>query len=348
MMSGILNKMLAVTLAFGVVTAAEVSAGNPGQGNHKPAKKIGFFQKIGRTFVKIGDKIKNKIMDTHVVVKKKVTGCKNRVWVCGHYNKNGNHVKGHWRYIKNGCGNHPGQGNNPGQGNTPGQGNPGQGNPAPLPPAEQPPAEQPPAEQPPAEQPPAEQPPAEQPPAEQPPAEQPPAEQPPAEQPPAEQPPAEQPPAEQPPADQGSPKPGQDNGQSGQSSGQKRTIGMLMNDLVSLSDDADAVKAQAVSAKKSKKNEAVEIEADYQLLAGDREADSKLLIKVVTGDLARNDGQSGIYYSAFLRNLNSYSKADRADIKDVIAAVKANIKHQAAHGGRNNAFKTRLEEMNKF
>ncbi len=369
MKSGIMKKILMLTLAFGLIGAADVSAGNPGQGHCKPKKKIGFFQKIGRVFVKVGDKIKNKIMDTHVVVKKKITGCKNRVWVCGHYNKNGQHVKGHWRYIKGHCGNNPGQGN-PGQGNpgqcNPGQGNPGQsdqgqGNPAPLPPlppadeppaeqppAEQPPAEQPPAEEPPAEQPPAEQPPAEEPPAEQPPAEQPPAEQPPAEEPPAEQPPAEQPPAEQPPADQGTPKPGQDNGQSGESSGQKRTIGMLMNDLVTLSSDADAVKAQAVSAAKAKKSNATDIEADYQLLAYDRESDSKLLIKVVVNDLAKNNGRSGIYYAAFLRNLNAYTKADRGEIGDVISAVKANVRHEAAQGGRGNAWKARLQEMKKF
>lgn len=319
MKSGIMKKILMLTLAFGLIGAADVSAGNPGQGHCKPKKKIGFFQKIGRVFVKVGDKIKNKIMDTHVVVKKKITGCKNRVWVCGHYNKNGQHVKGHWRYIKGHCGNNPGQGN-PGQGNpgqcNPGQGNPGQsdqgqGNPAPLPPL-------------------------------------PPADEPPAEEPPAEQPPAEQPPAEQPPADQGTPKPGQDNGQSGESSGQKRTIGMLMNDLVTLSSDADAVKSQAVSAAKAKKSNAADIEADYQLLAYDRESDSKLLIKVVVNDLAKNNGRSGIYYAAFLRNLNAYTKADRGEISDVISAVKANVRHEAAQGGRGNAWKARLQEMKKF
>ncbi|HQG27804.1 MAG TPA: hypothetical protein PLY73_04555, partial [Candidatus Ozemobacteraceae bacterium] len=158
------------------------------------------------------------------------------------------------------------------------------------------------------------------------------------------QPPAEQPPADQPPADEGTPKPGQ----SGESSGQKRTIGMLMNDLVTLSSDADAVKAQAISAKKAKKNNAADIEADYQLLAYDREADSKLLVKVVINDLAKNKGQSGIYYAAFLRNLGSYTKADRAEISDVISAVKANIRHEAAQGGTDNPYKARLQEMNKF
>ena len=175
-----------------------------------------------------------------------------------------------------------------------------------------------------------------------------PAEEPPAEQPPAEEPPAEEPPAEQPPADQGTPKPGHDNGQSGESSGQKRTIGMLMNDLVTLSSDADAVKAQAVSAKKAKKTNAADIEADYQLLSYDREADSKLLTKVVINDLTKNDGRSGIYYTAFLRNLKSYTKADRSEISDVISAVKANIRHEAAQGGRTNAYKARLQEMKKF
>ncbi|HOY67556.1 MAG TPA: hypothetical protein PLP29_11735, partial [Candidatus Ozemobacteraceae bacterium] len=120
MKSGFLNKILALVLMFGLFTAAEVSAGKPGHCHKK--KKVGFFQKIGRAFVKVGDKIKNKIMDTHVNVKKAVTGRKNRVWVCGHYNKNGKHVKGHWRYVKGHCGNHPGQGNNPGQGNSRGQG----------------------------------------------------------------------------------------------------------------------------------------------------------------------------------------------------------------------------------
>ncbi len=389
MNSKFLTRTLIILAVFGLVFSADAFAGKgKGKGKHK---KIGFFHKIGHAIRHAGDHIVNGVMDTGVKIKKAITGKKNWVWVCGHYNQNGVHIKGHWRYVKHGC---PGQGNpgqgNPGQGNPgqgqPGQGEPGQGGQTPNPPAppeppappanpgnpseepappttpSEPPA--PPSEPPstPSEPPaPPEEPPA--PPSEPPaPPEEPPA--PPSEPPapPSEPPAPEQPPAEPPapPADngQGGDQGGQagQGGQSGQtgqdqsqSSGQKRTLGMLMKDLVGLSDDMDAVKSQALTTKKAKKAaQAVTIEADYQLLATDREKDAQTLIKVITDDLENNDGAPGIFYSAYLRNLKAMTKADRKAINDVTDAIKSNVRHNMGKSKKASPFKARFNELKAF
>ncbi len=313
------SKVLPVVLAFSLLFVGNAFAGKGhGQCHHK---KVGFFQRLGRAIRHIGDHIKNGFMDLGVKIKYKLTGRKCRVWVCGHYDHNGRHVKGHWRYLKN-CHGKPGQGN-PGQGNNPGQGeNPGQGG-GQLPPL---PPDAPPAEPTPPAEPPAE---------------------PPADQPPADQPPADQPPADQPPAEQ----PGQgDQGQGDQGQGGKRTLGMLMKDLVSMSSDMDSVKKQALQAKKSKadRNITFSIVEDYSLLSNDREADAKTLVKVVTMDLEKNNGQPGVFYAAFLRNISQMTKADRACIRDVLDAIKTFVKNEANDGGRNNPYETRLAELKNY
>ncbi|MBI3039273.1 hypothetical protein HYY75_09540, partial [bacterium] len=206
--SKLFGRIFILLAVVSLLTSAVAWAGSPG----KKHKKDGFFQKIGKKIVHAGDHIANGVMDTGVKLKKSVTGKKNKVWVCGHYDKNGNHVKGHWRYLKHNCPQNPGQGGNPGQGNNPGQGG---GTQPPAPPSEPPaPPSEPPA--PPSEPPaPPSEPPA---PPSEPPA---PPSEPPA--PPSEPPaPPSEPPA-QPPAG-----PGQgDQGNQGQTGG-KKTLGGLM------------------------------------------------------------------------------------------------------------------------
>lgn len=124
-----------------------------------------------------------------------------------------------------------------------------------------------------------------------------------------------------------------------------------MNELVSMSSDMHQVKTQAVSAKKdkSRKKEAIQIEACYQDLTLDREEDAKLLAKVITRDLDKTQGESGIYYSAYLRNMKNLSKADRESIEDVTNTIKTFVRHNA-NGSSTKAknFKSRLKEMNQF
>lgn len=312
---------LMLVVAIGLFLSSPAWAGS----GHKSHKKTGFFGKIGHAIHKVGHHVNNGIKDGYVSLKHKVTGKKNKVWVIGHWDKNGKHVKGHWRYVKHGQGNggNPGQsGGDSGQGDNPGQG----GDNPPVPPAPPAPPAEPPA--PPAE----------------PPA--PPAE-PPA--PPAEPP---TPPAE-PPAPPSQPPAGQDGnqGDQGQSSGGKKTLGGLMAELVSLSDDMTQVKKQAVDLKrdKTRKNESLEIEASYQDLSADRELDAKTLIKVITKDLEKSRGEGGIYYKAYHRNMARMSKADRESIEDVTAAIKTFVRHHADRSGKTgDIYESRLKELNKF
>lgn len=81
-------------------------------GQHKPGflgKMKASFQKGFEAGKKVGtkahDAVQNKVMDAGTAVKKAVTGEKDKTFVKGHYDKNGKHVKGHWRNLeaKKGC-----------------------------------------------------------------------------------------------------------------------------------------------------------------------------------------------------------------------------------------------------
>ncbi|EKD81522.1 MAG: hypothetical protein ACD_39C01768G0002 [uncultured bacterium] len=124
----IISSVLALSLV-----AAPSFAGNPGQsgnagqagqagqceqagqGNHGGCHKPGFLNKIKKSFKKgfeagkkVGtktfDAVQNKVMDAGVSVKKAVTGKKCKTFVKGHYDKNGNHTKGHFRKVCKPCG----------------------------------------------------------------------------------------------------------------------------------------------------------------------------------------------------------------------------------------------------
>ncbi len=62
------------------------------------------YQAGKKAVVKTGDCIQNKVMDSGVAIKKAVTGKKCKTFVKGHYDKNGNHTKGHFRKVNgSGC-----------------------------------------------------------------------------------------------------------------------------------------------------------------------------------------------------------------------------------------------------
>jgi len=169
------TKPLALVTVFFMLFTMEAFAGKGYHQSSGGKKKPGFFCKIGKAIKKVsqntaqaiktgvkktgtaiknvavktgkairvtGAKINNAVKDSGVWAKQKLTGKKNRLWVVGHYDKNGKWTKGHWRKFEakpvnnpGQSGNHPGQGGNfPGQANNPGQGsNPGQTS-DPLPP----------------------------------------------------------------------------------------------------------------------------------------------------------------------------------------------------------------------
>lgn len=319
MKSGLMSKALVAVAALGLIVSP-VMAGNPGQhGKHHGKKKVGFFTRIGRAIRHAGDHVKNWVMDSHVKTKKFFTGRKPRVWVCGHYDHNGKHVKGHWRYLNTkpgqnpgqgnpGQGDNPGQGENPGQGDNPGQTNPGQGEQPPVPPTDNPPPA-PPSD---------------------------------GDQPPA--PPAEQPPAEQPPA--GTP------GESGDDAAPQKpqTLGGLMAELVAKSDDGLALQKQAVDLKSSNGNpsDVQGLEIDCVTLVSDRDADADRLFNVLSRDLESNKGNAGIFYGAYLRNLSAMSQADRELISDVNENLKTFVRGKIAHESKDEAYKTRLDELKNY
>ena len=126
---------MAFALVFGGGEMTQVEAGKGGH-HHK---KVGFFtrvkraikrkikrvcKKIRRGTYKAAAAVSNKVMDSAVKAKSRLTGKKPKyVWVKGHYKKgNKHHTKGHWMRVKR---HHP-KGGNPGQG-------PGQGTPTPTP-----------------------------------------------------------------------------------------------------------------------------------------------------------------------------------------------------------------------
>ncbi|NLI77411.1 MAG: hypothetical protein GX442_13345 [Candidatus Riflebacteria bacterium] len=310
------GRLLVASFVMGaLLLPSAAQAGKPTSQKKKP----GFFQKIGQGFQKVGDKIQNGVMDAGVAAKKKVTGKKNRVWVCGHRNKKGQHVKGHWRILKKGKGSgqtgqtgQTGQSGQEGQTGDQGQGQPGGADQPPLPPTDEPPADDPPATEPGgADQPPAT----------------------PGEEPPADQPPATEPGgADQPP--------------------QPKTLGQFMNSLADMSDDLDAVKDQAVQAKKGKTKkeiaQSVQLADDYEAMANERESDAKLLTKVVTNDLDSRNGKPGAYYTSYLHNLKKMHKADREAIADVTGKILSFARQRAGTGSKGNAYKERVTELSKF
>lgn len=84
--------------------------GQSGHANQSGCHKPGFFKKMKKAFkkgfkagkkagTKAFDAVQNKVMDSGVAVKKAVTGKKCKTFVKGHYDKNGNHTKGHFRKV---------------------------------------------------------------------------------------------------------------------------------------------------------------------------------------------------------------------------------------------------------
>ena len=102
---------MAFALVFGGGETTQAEAGKC----HK--KKIGFFtrvkrtikrkikrvcKKVRRSIYKAGAAVTNKVMDSAVKAKSRITGKKPKyVWVKGHYKKgNKHHTKGHWMRVK--------------------------------------------------------------------------------------------------------------------------------------------------------------------------------------------------------------------------------------------------------
>ena len=123
-----------------------------------------------------------------------------------------------------------------------------------------------------------------------------------------------------------------------------------MNEIVAKSDDSLAVQKQAVDLKgrngASKDIQGLEI--DCMTLASDRDADAKRLFDVLSKDLENNRGESGIFFSAYIRHLGAMTSADRALLSDVKDDLQTFVRGKIAHESNDAAYKTRLDELNKF
>lgn len=372
-----------------VAKAVKTAAQKTGKAIKSVAKKTGkaiknAAIKTGKAIKVTGAKINNAVKDSGVWMKQKVFGCKHRVWVCGHYDKNGTWVKGHWRKLESKPGsNNPGQGNDAGQGNNPGQTEdplppvgdepglpggdegqtpaeptpaPGTEEPAPAPDTEEPapapsdpvlpelpgdePAPAPGTEEPAPAPAPEEPAPAPEEPA------------------PAPEEPAPAPAPEEPaPA----PAPGEDAGQSeqsGQSTQQSgetkqdgeislRTMGMLMNDLVKQSNDITTFKRAAAPGMSYSMDVQGNVNSTYEI----REANARLLVKVVVYDLQKNNGQAGQYFSYLTYKMKDLDPESRKLIRDVLDRVRDGVRHGFSYVSDKDekaVFEKRLSDLEGF
>ena len=336
-----------------LLTTSDVYAG-PGSGA-KP-KKMGFFAKVGKAIKKAthkaaaavkkaatktanavkdaakktgmaiktaGAKIVNAGMDTGVWAKQKLTGKKNKVWVCGHYDKNGKWTKGHWRKLNAGKpssgGNTANQGNYADQGSYGGsseaapeyptngdEGLSGDGN------SYEESAETPVA--------------------------------------------GDDPVIPEIPADDSeqTSQESEQTSQSGEADQGKefsydtevsmRTMGMLMDDIVKQSQSINTFKKSA----NSNINYSVEVQSDINTTYEAREDDAGLLSRIVVWDIRTHNGDAGKYYSFFLSKMKTLDPKDRALVKDVVDEVRAGIVHEsnnAATDEEKAVFNKRLSEL---
>ncbi|NCB39256.1 MAG: hypothetical protein EOM80_10835 [Erysipelotrichia bacterium] len=387
------TKLIALVTVFCMLFSAEVFAGK-GYDQSCCKKKTGFFAKIGKALKKAtqaagkaiktaakktgkaiktaaiktgkaikvaGAKINNAVKDSGVWMKYKLLGCKNRVWVVGHYDKNGKWIKGHWRKLDTCGNNNPGQGNHPGQGNYPGQteeplppvgddpGMPGDdaAQPAPVPEdpvlPELPEGDEAGQTEPEAGQ----------------------------TEPEAGQ---TEPEAGQtePEAGQTEPEAGQteqgsqsqesdeseqseQSGQSAQQSGDAkpegaislRTMGMLMNDLVRQSGEITSFKKTAAPEISFSMGIQTAVNSTYE----SREANANLLVKVIVWDLQQNKGAAGEYFSYFTYKMGTFDPESRKLIKDVLGKVREGVRHGVGHVSTEDekaVYEKRLSDIEGF
>lgn len=123
-----------------------------------------------------------------------------------------------------------------------------------------------------------------------------------------------------------------------------------MSELVAKSDDTLAIQKQAVDLK-AQSGQAQDIqglEVDCVTLVSDRDEDASRLFDVLSKDLENNKGDAGIFYSAYLRNLNAMSQADRDLISDVNDNLKTFVRGKIAHESKDASYKARLDELKNY
>lgn len=276
-------------------------------------------KKTGMAIKTAGAKIVNAGMDTGVWAKQKLLGKKNKVWVCGHYDKNGKWIKGHWRKLNsgkpgkpgNGGGNYADQSNGGGDSSDMPSDNSGaagdngsNGDEAPVA-SEDPVLPELPSDD-----------------------------------------NSQSAQSEQSEQSDQSDQTSQDSEQTSQTSDQTsqssdqaaqfsfdkeismRTMGMLMDDIVKQSKSINRFKRTA----KNNIAYSVEVQSDVNTTYEVREDDAGLLARVVAWDIQTHNGEGGKYYNFFINKMKTMDPKNRALIKDVVVQIRAAVVH-----GSNNA-----------
>lgn len=299
------------------------------------AKKTGdaiktAVKKTGMAIKTAGAKIVNAGMDTGVWAKQKLLGKKNKVWVCGHYDKNGKWIKGHWRKLNsgkpskpsNGGGNYADQSSDgedsssmpsdnadsgmSGDGNSYEESAPVAGDDPVLP----------------------------------------------------ELPAEDNSQSAQSEQSEQSDQTSQESEQTSQSSDQAsqfsfdkevsmRTMGMLMDDIVKQSKSINNFKRSA----KANVSYSVEVQADVNTTYEVREDDAALLARVVVWDIQSHNGEAGKYYNFFMNKMKTMDPKNRALVKDVVAQIRDGVVHgsnNAASDEEKAVYSKRLAELANY
>jgi hypothetical protein len=323
------------------VTAVKTAASKTAAAIKTAAKKTGMAIKTA------GAKIVNAGMDTGVWAKQKLFGKKNKVWVCGHYDKNGKWIKGHWRKLNAGKpaagGNTADQGSYGDSGSSEqasaggdsssaaaeeyptngdaglsGDGNsyeestdmPVAGNDPVLPelPADNNQSEQ-----------------------------------------------SEQ--SEQTAQSEETSQESEQTEQSGEADQGKefsfdtavstRTMGMLMDDIIKQSQSINNFKRTA----NSNISYSVDVQDDINTTYEVREDDAGLLARIVVWDIRTNNGKGGKYYNFFINRMNKLDPKNRALVKDVVDEIRSGIIHESNNASSDEekaVFNSRLSELSRY
>lgn len=311
-------------------TAVKNAAVKTGQAIKNAAVKTGqaiknAAIKTGHAIKTAGAKVANGVMDSGVWAKQKIFGKKNKVWVCGHYDKNGKWTKGHWRKLEAAKpaagGNTADQSNTPSQESAPATDNGGYtentdagmagdgvsnesenmpvaGEDPVLPELGNEASDQ----------------------------------------------------SEQAAQEES----GDETAQSGEAAqGNEmevaknmslRTMGMLMNDIVDQSKSITDFRKTA----DPNISYSMDVQADITTTYEVREGDARLLVRVIVWDLQQNNGQPGKYYSFFLKTMKTLDPVKRQLIKDVSAQVREGVVHGMDHVNSDEekaVYNQRLEEL---
>ena len=126
-----------------------------------------------------------------------------------------------------------------------------------------------------------------------------------------------------------------------------RTMGMLMDDIVKQSQSINTFKKSA----NTNINYSVEVQSDINTTYEAREDDAGLLSRIVVWDIRTHNGDAGKYYSFFLNKMRTLDPKDRALVKDVVDEVRAGIVHEANNAASDEekaVFNKRLSELKGY